>query len=136
MRIRNGVQVKSQKAVEALALVGRTVDGVVINGLSRKEAGSYGYGGYGRAYGAYGVYGSYGTQNAPAIPTLASTVDGTASNASRSNGRTPQTNGSATNGSVPNRAGVANLHGGHANGNANVHKVKNRASKRKNERTA
>ena len=134
MRIRNGVQVKSQKAVEALALVGRTVDGVVINGLSRKEAGSYGYGGYGRAYGAYGVYGSYGTQNAPAIPTLASTVDGTASNGPRSNGSTPQTNGST--GNTTNRAGVANMHNGHGNRNGNVHKAKNRASKRENERTA
>ncbi len=57
MRIRNGVQVKSQKAIEALALVGCEVDGVIINGLSKKEVGSYNYGGYGNSgYGNYGAY--------------------------------------------------------------------------------
>lgn len=57
IRIRKGVQVKSQKAVEALALVGQNVDGVIINGLTRKEAGSYSYGGYGyKVYGSYGAY--------------------------------------------------------------------------------
>jgi hypothetical protein len=57
MRIRKGVQVRSQRAIEALALVGRNVDGVIINGLSRKEAGSYRYGGYG--YSGYGNYNAY-----------------------------------------------------------------------------
>lgn len=40
-----------------LAMVGCEVAGVVINGLSRKEAGSYDYGGYG--YGGYAKYGAY-----------------------------------------------------------------------------
>ena len=57
MRIRKGVQIKSQKAIEMLAMVGCEVAGVVINGLSRKEAGSYDYGGYG--YGGYAKYGAY-----------------------------------------------------------------------------
>lgn len=57
IRIRTGVQVKSQKAIEAMTLVGQDVDGIIINGLSRKEAGSYSYGGYGyKTYGAYGAY--------------------------------------------------------------------------------
>ena len=67
IRIRNGVQVKSQKAVEALALVGRKVDGVIINGLSKKEAGSYSYGGYG-GYG-YGYGGYSANKTAQPIPT-------------------------------------------------------------------
>jgi capsular exopolysaccharide synthesis family protein len=57
IRIRSGVQVKSQKAIEAMTLVGQDVDGIIINGLTRKEAGSYSYGGYGyKTYGAYGAY--------------------------------------------------------------------------------
>lgn len=57
IRIRTGVQVKSQKAIEAMTLVGQNVDGIIINGLTRKEAGSYSYGGYGyQSYGAYGAY--------------------------------------------------------------------------------
>ena len=57
IRIRTGVQVKSQKAIEAMTLVGQDVDGIIINGLTRKEAGSYSYGGYGyKTYGAYGAY--------------------------------------------------------------------------------
>lgn len=55
MRIRNGVQVNAQRAVESLAMVGTQVSGVIINGLSKKESKGYNYGGYG----AYGGYGSY-----------------------------------------------------------------------------
>ena len=54
MKIRNGVQVNAQRAIESLAMVGREVDGIIINGLSKKEASGYNYG-----YGNYG-YGSYG----------------------------------------------------------------------------
>ena len=69
MRIRKGIQVKSMKAVEALALVGRQVDGIVINGLTKKEAGSYGYGGYG----SYGTYGNnYSAHRAASIPPMVS----------------------------------------------------------------
>lgn len=93
MRIRKGVQVKSQKAIEALALVGRQVDGIIINGLSRKEAGSYGYGGYG--YGTYGGYGSAyggtygGGTRAASIPTLGATAN---------NGDGPHGNGNGSHG--------------------------------------
>ena len=57
MRIRKGVQVKAQKATEALAMVGCELAGIVINGLSKREAGSYSYGGYGT--GNYAKYGAY-----------------------------------------------------------------------------
>ena len=57
MRIRKGVQVKSQKAIESLAMVGCQVSGVIINGLTPKEAGGNNYGGYG--YGGYSRYGAY-----------------------------------------------------------------------------
>ena len=65
MRIRNGVQVNAQQAVEALAMVGTQVSGVIINGLSKKESKGYNYGGYG-AYGGYGGYSSTYTQSRPA----------------------------------------------------------------------
>lgn len=57
IRIRKGVQIKSQKAIEILALIGQRVDGIIINGLTRREASSYSYGGYGyKVYGSYGAY--------------------------------------------------------------------------------
>ena len=95
MRIRKGVQVKSMKAIEALALVGRQVDGVIINGLSRKEAGSYGYGGYG--YGTYGSYGAAyggGVNRAASIPTLGGATNGNGNGSTNGNGSS-NGNGSA-----------------------------------------
>ena len=71
IRIRNGCQVKSQKAIEALALVGSQVDGVIINGLSKKDAGSYSYGGYGYGYGNYAA-----NKTARPIPTNGRATNG------------------------------------------------------------
>ena len=51
IRIRNGVQVNAQQAIESLATVGANVDGVIVNGLRKKDASSYKYGGYGNSYG-------------------------------------------------------------------------------------
>lgn len=61
MRIRNGVQVNAQRAIEALNTVGANVKGIVVNGLRKKDSGyNYGgYGGYGYGNKAYGNYGSY-----------------------------------------------------------------------------
>ena len=149
MRIRKGVQVKSQKAVEALALVGRQIEGVVINGLSRKEAGSYGFGGYGNTYAAYGAYGTYGTHNAPAIPTLgkAATLgsfaadDGPSRNGNSARPTATQGKPSTANpkkvtgtASIVNN-GTANLHRGHRNGNGKG-RVKVASHTRKNEPTS
>lgn len=100
MRIRKGVQVKSMKAIEALALVGRQVDGVIINGLSRKEAGSYGYGGYG--YGTYGSYGTYGAHRAASIPTLGATAGG-GSPHTNGNGNGSSSGNGSTNGNGRSR---------------------------------
>lgn len=149
MRIRKGVQVKSQKAVEALALVGRQIEGVVINGLSRKEAGSYGFGGYGNTYAAYGAYGTYGTHQAPTIPTLGNAPtlgsfaggDGAASNGSSTrpaaaHGKSANGNAKTVNGTgsiISN--GKANLHRGHKNGNGKGH-VKVASHTRKTEHTS
>ena len=72
MRIRNGVQVNAQRAIEALNTVGANVKGIVVNGLRKKDAGyNYGsYGGYG--YGAYGQkpYGNYGNYKAAPTPSV------------------------------------------------------------------
>ena len=65
MRIRNGIQVNAQRAVESLAMVGTQISGIIINGLTKKESKGYNYGGYG--YGVYGSrnpYTSYATQRA------------------------------------------------------------------------
>ena len=71
MRIRNGVQVNAQRAIEALNTVGANVKGIVVNGLRKKDAGyNYsGYGGYG--YGSYGhkPYGNYGNYKAAPTPS-------------------------------------------------------------------
>ena len=135
MRIRKGVQVKSQKAVEALALVGREIEGVVINGLSRKEAGSYGFGGYGNTYAAYGAYGTYGTHNAPSIPTLG-TAATLGSFATESNGK--PSNGKSSNGknseAAASKIGKPSLHQGHKNGNGKNGHVKVASHTRKKER--
>ena len=72
MRIRNGVQVNAQRAIEALNTVGANVKGIVVNGLRKKDAGyNYGsYGGYG--YGTYGQkpYGNYGNYKAAPTPSV------------------------------------------------------------------
>jgi len=67
MRIRNGVQINAQRAIEALTTVGANVQGIVINGLSKKDSAGYNYGGYGYGYGgkAYGNYGAYKAAPAP-----------------------------------------------------------------------
>ncbi len=58
LRIRKGVQVNARRAVEALETVNASLDGVIVNGLRRKD-GFGGKSGYGSAYGQYGTYGSY-----------------------------------------------------------------------------
>lgn len=62
MRIRKGVQVNAQKALEALGMVGRTVDGIIVNSITRKEGTGYGYG-----YGSYGGYGEYSSYSSPRV---------------------------------------------------------------------
>jgi capsular exopolysaccharide synthesis family protein len=63
MRIRNGVQVNAQRALEALATVGAQVEGIVINGLRKKDSSGYQYGGNGYGYG--NAYGTYAARPAP-----------------------------------------------------------------------
>jgi capsular exopolysaccharide synthesis family protein len=59
MRLRNGVQINARRAIEALETVGRNVEGVIVNGLMRKDSVNYRYGDrYGSSYTKYGgVYG-------------------------------------------------------------------------------
>ena len=70
MRIRNGVQVNAQRAIEALSTVGANVQGIIVNGLRKKEAG-YNYGGYG-GYGGYRnkPYGTSGNYKAAPTPSV------------------------------------------------------------------